>query len=263
MAMLGRMLALVLVAALLGGAPDARAEERPLVVFAAASLKNALDAASADFEQASGTAVTISYAASPTLAKQIEAGAPADIFISADLDWMDYLAERELIEADTRRNLVGNTLVLVAPAMAPVELAIAPGFPIGQALAGGRLAMANTQAVPAGKYGKAALQALGVWAEVEERLAEADNVRAALALVSRGEAPLGLVYATDAAADPGVVVVGAVPADTHPTIVYPIAVTAGSGHAAGSQFVSFLTGEAGRSRFEREGFSILSGDASN
>jgi molybdate transport system substrate-binding protein len=263
MAMLGRMLAMVLAAGLLGAASDAPAEERALVVFAAASLKNALDAAAADFEQASGAAVTISYAGSPTLAKQIEAGAPADIFISADLSWMDYLAERELIEADTRRNLVGNTLVLVAPATAPVTLAIGPNFPIGAALAGGRLAMANTQAVPAGRYGKAALQALGVWPEVEGRLAEADNVRGALALVSRGETPLGIVYATDAEADPGVVVVDAFPAETHPTIVYPIAVTASSGHAAGSRLVSFLTGDAGRSRFEEEGFSILSGDASN
>ncbi len=263
MAMLGRMLAMVLAAGLLGAASDAPAKERALVVFAAASLKNALDAAAADFEQASGAAVTISYAGSPTLAKQIEAGAPADIFISADLSWMDYLAERELIKADTRRNLVGNTLVLVAPAPAPVKLAIGPNFPIGAALAGGRLAMANTQAVPAGRYGKAALQALGVWPEVEGRLAEADNVRGALALVSRGETPLGIVYATDAEADPGVAVVDAFPAETHPTIVYPIAVTASSGHAAGSRLVSFLTGDAGRSRFEEEGFSILSGDASN
>jgi molybdate transport system substrate-binding protein len=263
MAMLGRMLAIVLLAALLGAAPDARTEERALVVFAAASLKNALDAAAEDFEQARGAAVTISYAASPTLAKQIEAGAPADIFISADLDWMDYLAQRGLIEADSRRNLVGNALVLVAPATAPVELAIAPGFPIGAALAGGRLAMANTQAVPAGKYGKAALEALGVWAEVSGSLAQAENVRVALALVSRGEAPLGIVYATDAAADPGVVVVGAFPPETHPPIVYPIAVTATSAHPGARDLVSFLTGEAGRSRFEAEGFSILSGNATN
>ena len=200
----GRIAAVALLAVLLGAvsADGARAEERALLVFAAASLKNALDAAAADFTEDANAPVTISYAASPTLAKQIEAGAPADIFISADLDWMDYLDERGLIEADTRRNLVGNTLVLIAPAEAPVELAIGPGFPIAEKLGDGRLAMANTQAVPAGKYGKAALETLGVWPEVEGRLAEADNVRAALSLVSRGEAPLGIVYASDAAADP-------------------------------------------------------------
>jgi molybdate transport system substrate-binding protein len=261
----GRIAAVALLAVLLGAvsADGARAEERALLVFAAASLKNALDAAAADFSKDANAPVTISYAASPTLAKQIEAGAPADIFISADLDWMDYLDERGLIKADTRRNLVGNTLVLIAPAEAPVELAIGPGFPIAEKLGDGRLAMANTQAVPAGRYGKAALATLGVWPEVEGRLAEADNVRAALSLVSRGEAPLGIVYASDAAADPRVAIVDAFPAVTHPQIVYPIAVTATSTHPAAQDFVSFLAGDAGRGHFEKEGFSILTGDASN
>jgi molybdate transport system substrate-binding protein len=265
MGVLGRVTAVALLAVLLGpvSADGARAEERALLVFAAASLKNALHAAAADFTEAANAPVTISHAASPTLAKQIEAGAPADIFISADLDWMDYLDERGLIKADTRLNLVGNTLVLIAPAKASVELAIGPGFAIAEKLGDGRLAMANTQAVPAGKYGKAALETLGVWPEVEGRLAEADNVRAALALVSRGEAPLGVVYASDAAADPAVVIIDAFPADTHPKIVYPIAVTATSTHPAAQEFVSFLAGGAGRGHFEKEGFSILTGDASN
>lgn len=265
MRLLGRTLGAVLLAVLLGPVlgSGARAEDKGLLVFAAASLKNALDAVAADFSGAPDAPVRISYAASPTLAKQIEAGAPADIFISADLAWMDYLAERGLIRADSRRNLLGNTLVLIAPAEAPVDLAIAPGFPLAAALGDGRLAMANTQAVPAGKYGKAALEALGVWADISGRLAQADNVRAALALVSRGEVPLGIVYATDAAADPGVVVVGAFPPETHPPIVYPIALTAASSRPAAARFLSFLGGDGGRSHFEKEGFSILSGDATN
>lgn len=245
------------------GGQGGQGGERALVVFAAASLKNALDAAAADFTRGAGTPVTISYAASPTLAKQIEAGAPADIFISADLDWMDYLAGRGLIRAESRRNLVGNTLVLVAPAKAPVDLAIGPGFPLAAALGEGRLAVANTQAVPAGKYGRAALEALGVWAEVAGRLAQAENVRVALALVSRGEAPLGIVYATDAAADPNVVMVGTFPADSHPQIVYPLAVLAASSDPLAERFAGFLGGQEARRHFEKEGFSILSGDASN
>lgn len=265
MRLLGRILGTAFLAVLLAAMPvtEPRAEDRGPLVFAAASLKNALDAAAADFTEQADAPVRISYAASPTLAKQIEAGAPADIFISADLAWMDYLAERGLIRADSRRNLLGNTLVLIAPAEAPVDLAIAPGFPLAAAVGDGRLAMANTQAVPAGKYGRAALEALGVWPSVEGRLAEADNVRGALALVSRGEAPLGIVYATDAAADPGVVVVGAFPPETHPPIVYPIALTAASSHPAAARFLSFLAGDVGRSHFEKEGFSILPGDATN
>lgn len=256
---------LVLVAVVLAGAPwgTARADDRGPLVFAAASLKNALDAAAADFSRGSKSPVRISYAASPTLAKQIEAGAPADVFISADLAWMDYLDERGLIQGATRRNLAGNTLVLIAPAKAPVELAIAPRFPLAAALGDGRLAMANTEAVPAGRYGRAALEALDVWPAVAGRLAQADNVRAALALVSRGEAPLGIVYKTDAAADPGVTIVDVFPAETHPQIVYPIAVTASSSHPSAEHFASFLASNGGRRHFEKEGFTVLSGDASN
>jgi molybdate transport system substrate-binding protein len=241
----------------------AHAEERALVVFAAASLKNALDAGAADFTRGSGASVTISYAASPTLAKQIEAGAPADVFVSADLAWMDYLAQRGLVRADTRRNLFGNALVLIAPADAPVALTIGPGFPLAAALGHGRLAVANTQAVPAGKYAKAALETLGVWSDVAGRLAQAENVRAALALVARGEAPLGIVYRTDAAAEPGVVIVDTFAEETHPKIVYPIAVTSASSHPAARELVGFLAGHEARRHFEKEGFSILSGDASN
>jgi molybdate transport system substrate-binding protein len=250
-----------LVVATFGGA--ARAADRPLLVFAAVSLKNALDATAGAFTRETGTVVRLSYAASPTLAKQIEADAPADVFISADLDWMDYLAERELIAPDSRRNLVGNSLVLIAPADAPVDLAIGRNFPLAAALGEGRLAMANTEAVPAGKYGKAALEALGVWPQVADRLAQADNVRAALTLVSRGGAPLGIVYVTDAAADPNVVIVDTFPAESHPEIVYPAAVIAASAHPAAGAFTAFLAGNEARAFFEKEGVSILSSDATN
>ena len=262
---LARALVIAVLAAAVAGRTlgVARAQDGPLLVFAAASLKDALDAAAANFTRVSAEPVRISYAASPTLAKQIVAGAPADVFISADLAWMDYLAERSAVRADSRRNLFGNSLVLVAPAEEPVELAMAPALPLAEALGGGRLAMANTDAVPAGRYGQAALEALGVWPQVSNRLAQADTVRAALALVSHGEAPLGIVYRTDAAADPGVVVVGTFPAETYPRIVYPAAVVATSAHPAAEPLVRFLAGKDARRHFEKEGFSIISGDVSN
>src|SRR5262249_21986221 len=156
----------------------------------------------ASWQRESGRRATVSYGASPALAKQIEAGAPADVFISADLDWMDYVAERRLLRADTRLNLLGNRLVLIAPAASKADVTIAPNMALAPLLGDGRLAMANTNAVPAGKYGKAALMALGAWDGVKDRIAQADNVRAALLLVARGEAPLGIVYRTDAAAEP-------------------------------------------------------------
>ena len=176
----------------------------------------------------SGEKATISYAASSALAKQIEQGAPADVFFSADLDWMKYLSERKLIKPDTETELLGNRIVLVAPADSSAATEIAPNFDLAGLLGDGRLAMANVDAVPAGKYGKAALETLGVWASVEGKVAQAENVRAALALVSTGEAPLGIVYQTDAKADPKVKVVGIFPQDTHPPIVYPVAETAES-----------------------------------
>lgn len=232
-------------------------EARAILVFAAASLKDALDATAEGFTAGSGVPVTVSYAASSALARQIEAGAPADVFISADRDWMAYLAQRDLIEPATRRDLLGNGLVLIAPRTAPVELRIAPGFALATALGEGRLAMANTLAAPAGKYGRAALEALGVWAAVSDRIVQAESVRAALALVARGETPLGIVYRTDAAAEPDVVVVDTFPAETHPPIVYPVATIAGADHGGAAAFVSFLAGDEARRQFEAHGFSTL------
>src|SRR5215475_6101268 len=177
----------------------ASAQDGKLVVFAAASLKDALDEVNAGYRREKGQETATSYAASSTLAKQIEAAAPADVFISADLDWMDYLAKKNLIKPETRANLLGNRLVLIAPVNSAAKLGIAPNFPLAQALGNGRLAIADPNGVPAGRYAKTALESLGVWSSVADRLAPAENVRATLALVSRGEAPLGIVYQTDAA----------------------------------------------------------------
>ena len=197
-------------AAVVALAPSAWAAE--VVVFAAASLKNALDAVSADWAKASGDTATISYAASSALAKQIEQGAPADIFFSADLDWMDYLEERKLIDPATRKSLLGNAIVLVAAGKDAAPIDDRAGLRSRRrARSGGKLAMANVDSVPAGKYGKAALESLGVWDSVAASVAQADNVRAALSLVALGEAPLGIVYATDANAEPKVSVVGTLP----------------------------------------------------
>jgi molybdate transport system substrate-binding protein len=235
----------------------ARADGPDLLVFAAASLKDALDDVNALYERDKHQNATTSYAASPALAKQIEAGAPADVFISADLDWMDYLAAKNQIKPATRANLLGNKLVLVAPASSTVSLTIAPDFPLAKALGDGHLAMADTSAVPAGKYGKAALEKLGVWASVSGKVAGAENVRSALLLVDRGEAPLGIVYQTDATADKNVRIVAAFPADSHPPIIYPIAVTAGSKNPGAETYVAFLKSAAARPAFEKQGFVIL------
>jgi molybdate transport system substrate-binding protein len=194
-----------IVAALLAwGSPQtpAQAQGGDVLIFAAASLKNALDAINAQWQKETGKNARISYASSAALAKQIEQGSPAQIFISADLDWMDYLAARNLINSDTRSNLLSNRLVLVAPKDKAQAIEIKQGFGLAKVLGDGRLAMANVDAVPAGKYGKAALVQLGVWTSVADKVMQAENVRAALLLVSRGEAPAGIVYQTDAAADP-------------------------------------------------------------
>ena len=236
-------------------APAARADE--VLVFAAASLKNALDDAAAAFQRQSGDGVRISYAASSALAKQIENDAPADLFISADLDWMNYLQQRNLIKSETRVNLVGNRLVLIAPAGSGANVDIKPGFALLSALSGGRLAMADPDAVPAGKYGKAALQKLGAWDAVEAHIARAEDVRAALRFVARGEAPLGIVYQTDAAAEPGVRIVGYFPQDSYPPIIYPAAVTAHSHSAAAPKLMEFLHSAAARPYFEKQGFTVL------
>jgi molybdate transport system substrate-binding protein len=230
-------------------------ESNGLLVFAAASLKTALDELLPALTQAAGVPVRASYAASSALARQIEAGAPADIYISADEDWMNYVAERHLIDDRSRVLLLGNRLVLIAPAGKKPALRIAPGFPLAAALGDdGRLAVADPTAVPAGKYARASLTTLGVWTQVEQRLAPAENVRAALRLVSTGEAPLGIVYGSDAIADPGVVVVGTFPDDSHPPIHYPAAVLAKAGDAARRALAALQTPSA-RAVFERNGFS--------
>lgn len=234
----------------------ARAEPGEPLVFAAASLKTALDDINAQWQKDSGQRASVSYAASSALAKQIEAGAPADLFISADLDWMDYLEKRGLLKAGTRSNLLGNQLVLIAPGASTVSATIAPGFPLASLLGDGRLAIASPDSVPAGKYGKASLQALGVWAAVEDRLAPADSVRSALALVSRGETPLGIVYTTDARADPAVRIVDAFPADTHPPIIYPVAIVAASSNPQAPALLAYLRSPQAEAIFLQQGFAI-------
>jgi molybdate transport system substrate-binding protein len=245
---------LLLCVALAGSAPfvqPARADD--VFVFAAASLKDALDDGIAAYRARSTDRIVASYAASSTLARQIQAGAPADVFVSADLDWMDYLEQRRLVDAGSRRNLASNRLVLIAPADSGLSLDIAKGMPLSARLGNGRLAMANPDAVPAGKYGKAALEALGVWNGVRGKVAAADNVRAAMVLVSRGEAPLGIVYRTDALADARVKIVGVFPEGTHPPIVYPVAVTA-RGRPSARAFVDWLRQPEARAAFEKRGF---------
>jgi molybdate transport system substrate-binding protein len=250
----GLSLCLVVIVAALASVEAARAAD--VVVFAAASMRNALDDAARAYAAGNGAKVTVSYAASSTLAKQIEHGAPADIYISADLAWMDYLQQRHLIRPATRRNLLGNRLVLVAPKGRGAKVEIKPGFDLVALLKGGRLAMAQPDTVPAGKYGKAALEKLGIWQRIAPHVASAANVRAALLFVERREAPLGIVYATDAAADPGVEVVGTFPADSHPPIIYPVALTASARNAA-AKFLAFLESPAARPAFARQGFTVL------
>jgi molybdate transport system substrate-binding protein len=243
-----RWIALAGLAALAG-----RAAADTFTVFAATSLKDALDENVAAYRAKTGDKVVVSYAASSALAKQIEAGAPADLFVSADLDWMDYLEQRKLLKPGTRQNLVGNRLVLIAPSDSRASVTIAPGFPLARLLGSGRLAMANPDSVPAGKYGKASLEALGVWKDVQSKVAAAENVRAALVLVSRGEAPFGIVYRTDALADPRVKIVGTFAENTHPPIVYPAAVTA-SGKVRAEAFLSWLRQPEARAVFAKHGF---------
>jgi molybdate transport system substrate-binding protein len=240
----------------------AHAEDR-ITVFAAASLKNALDAVAGEWKAASGNEAVISYAASSALAKQIEQGAPADLFVSADLDWMAYLSDKNLTKKDTEVRLLGNRIVLVAPKDSKAEANLAAGFDLAGLLGNGRLAMANVDSVPAGKYGKASLEALGMWESVKDRLAQAENVRAALALVSTGEAPLGIVYQTDAAADPKVRIVAAFPEDSHPPIIYPAAVLTGSSKASSADFLAFMQSAKARGLFEAQGFTVLTPPASN
>ncbi|HEY0223032.1 MAG TPA: molybdate ABC transporter substrate-binding protein [Pseudolabrys sp.] len=238
--------------------PGAFAQEKSITVFAAASMKNALDDANDAFTKATGVKVTASYAASSALAKQIESGAPADVFISADLQWMDYVAGKNLIKPDTRINLLGNKLVLIAPADSKLaNVPIAQGFDIAKLAGDGRIAVADVKAVPAGLYAKAALEKLGSWTAAEPKLAMAENVRATLAFVARGETHIGIVYETDAKVEPKVKIVGTFPDGSHPAIVYPVAaITAGTSPAAAS-YLTFLRGAAAKATFEKYGFSFL------
>ena len=249
---LGGMLAL----AIATGATPARAET-PVVVFAAASLKNALDDASAAWSRETGKSARISYAASSALAKQIEAGAPADLFLSADLAWMDYLAGKDGISSPTRTNLLRNALVLIAPKDSTLTVELKPGLDLTKTLGDGRIAMGHVEAVPAGKYGKAALENLGAWDGVKGRVAQAENVRAALLLVARGEAPLGIVYATDAVSDPSVRVVATFPAASHPPVIYPVALTKDSTNPDAAALLAYLRSPAARVFFERQGFTVI------
>lgn len=237
-------------------APVAMAD---VTVLAAASMKNALEEVAATYTAETGVKVVQSFAASSALAKQIEAGAPADLFVSADLEWMDYLQQRKLINADTRRNLVGNALVLVAPTGSPATIQLVKGVDLTPLLgADGRLATGDPSNVPVGRYAKTALEHLGTWSAVEPRLARAENVRVALSLVSRGEAPLGIVYSTDAAVDKGVKVIATFPADSHPAIIYPVAVTTASTDPGADGFLAYLASGTAKAIFDRHGFTTPS-----
>ena len=250
--------AAALVLAVGGVAPQAAAQGRGVVILAAASLKNALDEAAADWSKQTGKATRIVYAASSALARQIEGGIPADVFISADVPWMDYVAEHKLIKPSSRSDFLGNQIVLIVGKDSRIDLKIDKGFDLRGALGNdGRLAMGNVDAVPAGRYGKAALESLGIWSSVSGRVAQAENVRMALTLVSRGEAPLGIVYRTDAVSDPAVRIVGAFPADSHPAIIYPMALLSTSTHPDAQAFVDFLKSPAARPFFEKQGFAGL------
>lgn len=233
-------------------------EQRAIVVFAAASLKTALDEIAAAFKKDMGSELKITYASSAVLAKQIEQGAPADVFISADLPWMDYVDKAKLLRPLTRRNLLGNKLVLVEPIDQNTKLAIEKGFDLAGATGDGKIAVCTVASCPAGVYAKESLESLGVWASVEPALAQAENVRAALALVARGEARFGIVYATDAKAEPKVRVVGTFPEKSHKPIVYPVALVAASTNPAAPKAISFLSSQAATKIFLAQGFGILS-----
>lgn len=243
-----------IVVALCSVAP-VQAQQRGPLVLAAASLQEGLNAAADAWAARRHPRPIISFAASSALARQIEAGAPADLFISADEAWMDHVAGQGLIRSGSRVSFLANRLVLIAPQWSGVRLSLVRGFPIGRALNGGRLAMADPDSVPAGKYAKAALNSLGVWPAVANRLARAENVRAALALVERGEAPLGVVYATDARASSRVRVVGTFPAGSHPAITYPVATLRTSTNPEAGAFRRFLLSVEGRAIFVRHGFA--------
>ena len=251
----GIMVAFVMVSA--SAWSPAIAEDKTLTVFAAASMKNALDEIDTAFTAGTGVKVSASYAASSTLAKQIEQGAPADIFVSADTDWMDYAVGKRDINESTRVNLLGNSIVLIAPKDSRIDnVAIAPGFDLASLAGDGRIATGDVRSVPVGKYAKAALEKLGAWEAAEPKFAMAESVRAALTLVARSEAALGIVYSTDARVEPGVKIVGTFPADTHPPIIYPVAATATAKPEA-KQYLDYLHSSAAKAVLEKYGFIYL------
>ena len=235
----------------------ALAQDNSLTVFAAASMKNALDDIDAAYTARTGIKIVASYAASSALAKQIEQGAPADIFVSADTDWMDHATRKKTIQESTRVNLLGNSIVLIAPKDSTIDhVAIGPGFDLAKLAGSGKIATGDVKAVPVGKYARTALENLGAWQAAEPKFAMAESVRAALTLVARGEASLGIVYATDAKVEPGVRIVGTFPADSHPAIIYPVAATATAKAEAGD-YLAFLRSSAAKTIFEKYGFTFL------
>lgn len=248
---------LALLAALAATLAAPASAQDTLLVFAAASLRESLDAVNAEWVKRGGAKPVVSYAASSALAKQLDGGAPAQVFISADLDWMDYAEKRGLIQPATRRNLLGNKLALVAPATSKVQAKIAPGFPLAQLLGpSGRLALGDPQHVPAGKYARAALEKLGVWDSVANRVAAAESVRAALVLVARDEAPSGIVYETDARAEPRVRIVADFGTGLHPPVIYPAALVTGA-NAPAAAYLRFLSSAQAKAVFQRYGFTPL------
>jgi molybdate transport system substrate-binding protein len=251
----GIVTAFVLVLA--SAASPATAQEKTLTVFAAASMKNALDDIDAAYTAKTGVNVNASYAASSVLAKQIEQGAPADVFVSADTDWMDYAIKQKNINEATRVNLLGNSIVLIAPKDSKIDnVDIGPGVDLAKLAGDGKIATGDVKAVPVGKYAKAALEKLGAWQAAEPKFAMAESVRAALTLVARGEAVLGIVYSTDAKVEPGVKIVGTFPADTHPPIIYPVAATTTAKPEA-TEYLDFLKSSAAKTILEKYGFKYL------
>lgn len=249
-----RFLLSLFLTGLLSIAAPAMAQQRGAFVLAAASLQESLSEAADAYAAQGRPKPVISFAASSALARQIDAGAPADLFISADEPWMDFLAGKGLIRKSSRVSFLTNRLVLVVPASQPLSIAIKPDFPLAAILGDSRLAMADPDAVPAGKYGKAALINLGIWRDVEPKVAAAENVRAALQLVSRGEARAGIVYATDAKVAKGVSIAAMFPETTHPPITYPLAILTASRNTEALRFRAFLLSSAGKAIFAKYGF---------
>lgn len=235
----------------------AAAEDKTITVFAAASMKNALDEVDAAYTTKTGVKIIASYAASSVLAKQIEQGAPADVFVSADTDWMDYAISRKTINEPTRVNLLGNSIVLIAPKDSEINnVTISQGFDLAKLAGDGRIATGDVKSVPAGKYAKAGLEKLGAWTAAEPKFAMAESVRAALTLVARGEANLGIVYSTDAKVEPGVKIVGTFPVDSHPAIIYPVAATM-TAKPETNDYLAFLRSSAAKTILEKYGFKFL------